>query len=137
MIATLTATSGGENSAHDPECKAEPAAPVADNRRRRDRRRAWAGGKRERAAQGQIVEIVTSRLGERPVLPPAGHAAVDKPRIAPGAVGRTEAQALHHPGPVALDQCVGGLDEAERLFDRFRALEIEGDNPFPRRSGSG
>ena len=69
-------------------------------------------------------------LRQRTVLPPAGHAAVDEPRIAPRAFGGAEAKALHDPRPIALDQRVSRLDQAQRLLDRFRALEIEGDHPF-------
>ena len=90
-----------------------------------DRRRVRAGGERQRAAQREIVEVVSRDLRERAVLPPAGHAAVDEPRIALRAVGGAEAKALHDAGPIALDQRVGRLDQRQRLLDRFRALEIE------------
>jgi hypothetical protein len=36
----------------------------------------------ERAGQGEIVEVVPGGLGERAILPPAGHAAEDEPWIA-------------------------------------------------------
>ena len=128
--ATFAAPPGGENRAHQSERQPKRAAAVADDRRRRDRRRVWAGGKRQRAAQRHIVEIVARGLRQRTVLPPAGHAAVDEPRIAPRAFGGAEAEALHDPRPIALDQRVSRLDEAQRLLDRFRALEVEGDHPL-------
>ncbi len=75
-------------------------------------------------------------MRKRTVLPPAGHAAIDEPRIAPGAVGGAKAQALHHARPIALDQRVGRLDQRQRLGESLRALEIEGRDPLaaPERS---
>ncbi len=67
-------------------------------------------------------------MSQRAVLSPAGHASVDESRVALGAFRRTEAKALHHARTIALDQRVGCLDQRQRVFDRFGALEIEGDN---------
>ena len=80
---------------------------------------------RERAGERDIVEVVTGRLRQRAILPPAGHPAIDELRIALGAIGRAEAEPFHHAGPVALDQRVGRLDQRQRRLDPLRALEIE------------
>ena len=138
ITAALAGPRGGENGAHDPERKAERAAPVAENRRRRDRRRASAGGKREHAAQRQMVRWCPRPLAKAaPVLPPAGHAAVDKPRIrlaqsagprprrsiTPGLLPSISASAVST-RPNACSTASGRL--------RSRATIL-----FPRRSGSG
>ena len=133
--AALAAAPGGEHRAHDAEGEAERPAPVAEDRRRRDRRLAPARGERQHAAQREIVEIVARGLGERAVLPPAGHAAIDEPRIALRAFGGAEPQALHHARPIALDQRVGRLDERHRLLGRFRELEVEDDDPLAAAQG--
>ena len=69
-------------------------------------------------------------LRQRPVLPPAGHPAIDEPRIAFRAIGWAEAEPLHHAGPVALDQRVGLFDQRHRLLDRLGPLEVEDYDPL-------
>ena len=69
-------------------------------------------------------------LCERTVLPPAGHAAINQPRIALGAVGRAEPKTLHDARPIAFDQRIGGLNQRQRCFELVGTLQIEGDNPF-------
>jgi len=93
-------------------------------------RRVAAAPRRQRqhAAERDVVQIVADHLRQRPGLAPAGHAAVDQPRVALGAVGRAQAQALHHAGPVAFDQRVGLGDEVERGGAVGRALEVERDD---------
>jgi len=73
---------------------------------------------------------VARGLRQRPVLPPAGHAAVDEPGIASGAIGGPEPKALHHARPVALDQRIRRLDHRQRLRNGFGALQVEGDDPL-------
>ena len=105
--AALAGPAGGENAADDAEGEPERAAGVAEHGRRHDRRGARALRQRQRAGQREIVEVVAGGLRQRPVLSPAGHAAVDEARVALGAVGGPEAEPLHHARPVALDQRVG------------------------------
>lgn len=52
-------------------------------------------------------------MRERPVLAPAGHAAVHQPRVACVAFGGAQPQPLHHAGAEALDEHVGFLDGIE------------------------
>ena len=120
----------GENSGNDAEGEPQRAAGVAENGRGRDRLGARTLGQRQNAAQRQIVEIMARRLRQRPILPPAGHPAVDEPRIAFRAIGGAETEPLHHARPVALDQRVGGLDQRHRLLDRLGPLEVERDDPL-------
>ena len=50
----------------------------------------------QHARQGDVIDVVASRLGQRPILAPAGHAAIDQARH----TGRhglwPKAQTLHH-----------------------------------------
>ena len=62
-----------------------------------------------------------ARLRQRAVLAPAGHAAVDQPRVARRQHLGAEAEPLHHAGPKALDQHVGALDQAQRHVARRAA----------------
>ena len=45
-----------------------------------------------------VVDVVAGRLRQRPVLAPAGHPAVDEPRVAGEAPVGAEAEPLGHPG---------------------------------------
>ena len=74
---------------------------------------------RERAGERDVVDVVAGRVRERPVLAPAGHAAVHEPRVAGEADVGPEAEALGDAGPEALDQRVGRLDEPQHRLDAF------------------
>ena len=75
-------------------------------------------------------------LSKRTVLPPASHAPIDQPRIPFGAFRRAEAKTLHHARPIALDQGVGRLDQRQRFCDRFRKLQIKGNNSLSPAQGT-
>ena len=64
---------------------------------------------------------------ERAVLAPAGHPAVDQPRVAGQAVVGAEPEPLGGAGAHALEQHVGVLDEREHGLDRLGALQVERD----------
>src|SRR3970040_1739326 len=64
---------------------------------------------------------------ERPILPPAGHAAVDEARVAGERRIRAEAEALHHAGPEALDEHIGARDELPAGCVRARRFQVERD----------
>ena len=83
------------------------AAEVADQVERRHRRRAGAADRVQHAGERDVVDVVAGALGERAVLAPAGHAAVDEARIAREHDVGPEAEALHHAGTEAFDQRVG------------------------------
>ena len=58
------------------------AAEVADQVERRHRRLAGAADRVQRAGQRDVVDVVAGARRQRAVLAPAGHAAVDEPRVA-------------------------------------------------------
>ena len=83
----------------------------------------WPAGPtevRERAGERDVVDVVAGRVRERPVLAPAGHAAVHEPRVAGEARVGADAEPLGHAGPEALDQRVGLLDQAQHASRRPR-----------------
>ena len=97
-----------EDPGQHPEGEQHPAAAeIADRVDRRRRRPAGAAVGVERAGERDIVDVVPGGLGERPVLPPAGHPPVDEPRIVLEQQVRPEPEPLHHAGPEPLDQPVG------------------------------
>ena len=65
----------------------------------------------EGARNRDVVDVVPRFLGERPVLPPAGHPAVDEPGVAGETGLGAEAEALGDPRPEALDHRVRGVDQ--------------------------
>ena len=67
-------------------------------------------------------------LRQRAFLAPAGHAAVDQPRIARQHHVGSEAEPLHHAGTKAFDQRVGVGEQVEHLRDRGLVLEVELDD---------
>ena len=67
-------------------------------------------------------------LRQRAFLAPAGHAAIDQPRIARLHHVRPEPEPLHHAGPKALDQRIGIGEQVEHLRDRGLVLEVELDH---------
>ena len=107
----------------DAECEQHAAAAeVADQVERRHRRLAGAADRVQHAGERDVVDVVAGALGERTVLAPAGHAAVDEARVARVHGVGPEAEALHHAGPEALDQRVGAARTgATRLRRRTRS----------------
>ncbi len=67
------------------------------------------------------------RKGAR--LAPAGHAGVDEPVVAQGAVCRPESEAPADAGPVALDEDVGPFDESQGRGQVARLLQVKVDGP--------
>ena len=61
-------------------------------------------------------------LRQRPLLSPAGHAAVDQPRIVAEQHVRSEPEPLHHAGAEALDQPVGVAGKLAHLLDALSDL---------------
>lgn len=67
----------------------------------------------EGAGDGDVRDVVPGGVRERAVLAPAGHPAVDEPRIAGVAVGGADAEPLGDSGAEALDEHVGPLDQVQ------------------------
>ena len=117
-----------EDAAHDAERHEHAAAAeVADEVDRRRRLAARAAEVRERTGERDVVDVVAGGLRHRTVLAPAGHAAVDELRVAGEADVGTEAEALGHARPVALDQRVGLLDQPQHQLDAFGVLQVDAD----------
>ena len=70
-------------------------------------------------------------VGERAILSPAGHAAVDELCIARQADVRPQPQPLHDAGAKALDQRVGLVDETQRSGAAFGALDVQPHGAAP------
>ncbi|MNE31618.1 hypothetical protein D3C80_1251950 [compost metagenome] len=105
-------------------------AHVAHQTGRRNRCLAWLAGVPQRTSQCDVIHVMPGGLGQRTILAPTGHAAVDQARVARQANIRSEAQALHHAGTHAFDQGVTAFYQAQYGLDAFRAFEINSDGTF-------
>ena len=103
------------------------ARVVAQDVERHGGRQSLAAHGIQRAGDGDVVQVVPGHLRQRALLPPAGHAAIDQPRVARQARVGTEAQALHHPRAKAFDQRIGLIDQFEHHLHRGRVLQIHTD----------
>ena len=114
------------------------AAEIADEILRRGRRLARLADGRQRAGDGDIIDVVPCSVGERAVLSPAGHACIDEARVEAQELVRPQPQPLHHAGTEALDQHIGLGHGSAAEGLAFLALEIEADavaRPFDHRVG--
>jgi hypothetical protein len=117
-----------DDPAQDAEGQQHAApAEVADEREGRDRRPAGPADHRQRAGEGDVVDVPSRRLGDRPVLAPAGHPPVDQRRPPGQARVRPEAQPLGDAGPEALDQGIGPLDQPQDRVPPLRVLQVDAD----------
>ena len=83
------------------------------------------------AGQGNVIDIVAGRVGDRAILTPAGHAAIDDPGITREDDVGAEAQPFHHAGPKPFDQNVGLGAQLECGGDGLGVLEVERDVATP------
>jgi hypothetical protein len=67
-------------------------------------------------------------VGERAFLAPAGHAAVNEPRIARQHDVWAESETLHDAGPKPFDQRIGVREQFEHLRDRGLVLQVKLDD---------
>ncbi len=117
-----------EERGEDPDHEVRrPAAEVAEQVAREVRAVAVLAEAVEGAGDRDVVHVVAGHLRPRSVLAPAGHPAVDQPRVAGQARVGAEPEPLGRAGPQALDQDVGALDEPQHRLDGGRLLEVEGD----------
>ena len=103
------------------------ASEVSDEVQRRHGAFAAAADRFERAGERDVVDVVTRGLRHRPVLPPAGHTAVDELRISLETHVGSEPESLHDSRPEALDERVRPGDQAEHRFDRGGLLQVDRD----------
>ena len=64
----------------------------------------------QRTRERHVIEIMTSRLCQWPMLTPAGHAAIDQARVDGVTDIGANTHALGHAGTQAFDQDVGSCD---------------------------
>ena len=103
------------------------AAEVAHHVDRRNGHLTGPAEMRQGAGQGDVVDVVPGHRGVRPLLAPAGHAAVDEAGVAGEAGVRPDPEPLGHAGPEWLDESVGALHEPEDEFHRIGVLEVDAD----------
>jgi len=106
------------------------AAEIADQIERRHRPFLRAD-RRERAGDGDIIDVMAGRLRQRAFLTPAGHAAIDEARVARLHHVRPQPKPLHHARAKAFDQRVGVGKQIEHLRDGSPVLEVEFDDLAP------
>ena len=115
-----------EDAGADAEGEHHPAAThVADQVERHDRIPVGRPDRSERPGESDVVDVVARLPGERAVLPPPRHAAVDEPRVAREARVRPEPEPLCDARSKPLDERVRPIDEPERQIHAFRGLEID------------
>ncbi len=79
------------------------------------------------AGDRDVVHVVPGRRRQRAGLAPAGHPAVDQPRVALEAHIGAEAEPLGGAGAHPLDEHVGLRDQVEHGRDRLGVLQVERD----------
>ncbi len=113
---------GGE----DADDQVEGTARVVAEQVGGDGRRLVGGADHaECAGERDVPDVVPGAPGERAVLAPAGHAAVDERRVAGVAVPRADAEPFGDAGAVALDQDVGAFGEVQDAGGAVRGLEVD------------
>jgi HIP---CoA ligase len=121
-----------QQGAHQAECQEQPsAAHVADQVDRRNRPLPGAGEVVKGTGQGDVVDVMPGRRGQRSFLPPAGHPPVDQPGVPRQAGVRTEAEPFHHARAEAFHQRVRARDEPKHRFPPLGVLEVDGDRTAP------
>lgn len=138
-----TVTARIDQRAGDTEGHAQRPGRVPEHRGRHDGHLPLAGRQRQQARQRHVVQVVASGPGERAVLAPARHPAIDQLGVARRAFGGAEPQPFHHAGAKAFDQNVGLADQiqgarlaAGRLqvgdLDRLAPVQRVGRRPAQR-----
>ena len=113
------------------------AAEVADEVQRRHRSFARPADRVQRTGERHVVDVVPGLTRHRTVLTPPGHAAVDQPRVAGVAVGRPDPEAFGDARPVALDQDVRVVDQAQHRVATRGVLEVGRDPAATAQDGVG
>ena len=108
------------------------AAKITDKIERRDRAALLATDRMQSSGHGDVIDVVSSGAGQRPLLAKARHSPEHQSRIDRQAFLRTKAQAFHDAGTESLDQGVGVGDQPLHDRDALRRLEIDADRtPSP------
>lgn len=115
-----------EQRGHDAEQQEHGAAGIVGaDVQRRCRHVIGAAGGVQKAGEAEVVDIMPRHLGHRPILPPAGHAGEDQPRVAALADVRAQPHPLHHAGAEPFDQHVGTGDQRQCRLDSFGRLQVQ------------
>ena len=101
------------------------AADVGDLDRQRNRRTLTLAVESERACGRHVVEVVAGPRRKRPVLPVTGDRAHDEPLVSSVQGVPTETKPVHDAGPVALDQDVRSIDQAQQKVAARVRLEVQ------------
>ena len=122
----LAGAGGLEQRGHHAEGQQHAAATeVAHEVQRRHGGRIGPAQRPQRAADGDVVDVVPGPGRHRSVLAPPRHAPVDQPRVAAEAGVGPDAEPLGHAGPETLDQPVGLLDQPEHELDGVGVLQVD------------
>jgi hypothetical protein len=113
-----------------PEPWRSSAGEVAEQVDGRERLLVLASDERERARDGDVVDVVAGHGGIRAVLAVAGEARVDELRVARERDLGPEPEPFHDAGAERLEQHVGLLDETQHRGDAVGMLEIDADRPL-------
>ncbi len=99
----------GEHADHEVE---GAAAEIADQIERRHRPLLWPD-RRQRAGDGDVIDVMAGGQRQRAFLAPAGHAAIDQRGLRACTTSGPSPSRFHHAGPETLDQRVGAGQEVE------------------------
>jgi hypothetical protein len=123
---TLARTRRLQQRRHHAEGEQHPPAPeIAHQVQRRHRRRIGPAHGPQRTTDGDVVDVMAGPRGQRTVLAPPGHAAVDEGPVPDKTGIGPDAQPLRHAGTESLDESVGPFDQAQHELDRFGVLEVD------------
>ncbi len=103
-----------------------PATEVADQVERRWRCHRRVTDRMESTGDGDVGDVVPGGGGERALPAPTGHPAVHQAGVGRQAFGRPDPEALHHPGPHALDEDVGTGHQPQHDAGAVTMLEVDG-----------
>ena len=107
------------------------AAKIADQVERRHGARVFGADGVQGTGQGDVIQIVSRRLRQWSLLPPAGHAPVNQARVALQAGPRAQAQFLGDPGAKTFDQHIAAFDQVEHGLHARGLFQIDGDGTSP------
>ena len=126
--AALASPLDADQRAEDRGRRLEAASPyIGHLDRKRRRRSATLAVESKRARNRHVVEVVPRPRRKRTVLPIARDRAHDQARIALVKCVPTETEPGHDAGPVALDQHVGPVDQAQQQIATGVGFEIQRD----------
>ena len=109
------------------------AGEVAEQVDRRQRFLSLAPDEGQRAGDGDVVDVVAGHARIGTALSPARQPRIDQAGVAAAGDVGPEAEALHDPGPIGLEEDVRLLDQAQHGVHSLRALEVDADRALAAR----